>query len=369
MEKLKKPLMIVAGGLVIFIIFMFILASCNKKNYTCKEFSEYLLEEAKAYYGRNNDLLPKNDGGKTNVSISTLVDDQEKYLGDNTCSGSIDVINNNGFYMYSPNINCSDGYKTQKLSTYLTSADKIVNTGNGLYAAGADYIYRGDNVDNYILFNKQLWRILKINSDGSLRIIETNYKIKSNNDDIEYKSSRRTSVVWDDRYNTEKSYSSGFNDYIHENINSRIKDSLEDIYNNEYDENIKGYIVPQDLCVGKRALNDAVNDGSVECSNIIYSQYIGLIQLNEYINASLDTACVSAESVTCSNYNYLATFNSTFWTITPVKDNSYEIYKVGNNISDATANSTATPRVVITLSSDAVFSDGEGTYENPYMIN
>lgn len=367
MEKLKKPILIVCGGFVILFIFLFIMASCNKKQYSTEEFNEYLMERAKNYYEVNKNLLPQVDGGKVSLSISSIVEKQEDYLKDTTCSGSIDVINNNGNYMYVSNINCSDGYGSEKLSDHLIS-EGIVTTGNGLYQQNDYYIYRGDSVNNYILFNKQLFRVVKINNDGTLKVIETDYVLKNNKNTNEYKTSRRSSIAWDDRYNSEKNNYSGFNDYVHENINSRIKDSLTNIYN-EYSDDVKAYIVKQNLCIGKRTITETDNSGMIECSNIMYDEYIGLLPLYEYINASLDTNCVSAESVTCANYNYLADMKSTYWSMTAVNGNSYDIFKIGKKITDATANSTSTPKVVLNLSNEIKFTQGTGTEKEPYIID
>lgn len=370
MEKLKKPMLIACGGFVILFIFMFIFGSCNKKVYTSVEFSDYLMTAAKDYYAVNKNSLPQTDGGKVSLSISNLVTDQADYLGeDNVCNGSIDVTNNNGYYMYTPNISCTDGYSITKLSNELIKKDNIVSSGNGLYQYNDYYIYRGEDVNNYLVFNNQLWRVVRVNADGSIKMIETNYIVKDNkNDVITFKNSKRNSVVWDNRYNEEKKYNSGFNDYIHDGINSRIKDELENIYK-EYPNETKAYILKQNLCIGKRNVTDTINDGSIECSNTLSDQYVGLLQVNEYINASLDPSCVSAESLTCANYNYLSTFKSTFWSITTVKENSYDVYKLGSKISDTTASSTATPKVVITISGDVTFSKGNGTLEKPYIID
>lgn len=368
-DKLKKPMLIVCGGFVILFIFMFIFGSCNKKVYTSLEFNEYLMDSAKEYSKKNKDALPQTDGGKLTLSISNLVSDQSEYLGDdNSCSGGIDITNNNGYYLYTPNISCTDGYATKKLTTELTDKEKIVTSGNGLYQYNDYYIYRGESVNNYVVFNNQLWRIIRINADGSIKMIETNYIVKEKNDNMSFKSSKRSSVVWDNRYNEEKKYNAGFNDFIHNGMNSRIKDELDSIYN-EYSDETKAYIVKQNLCIGKRSVTDTINDGSIECSNILNDQYVGLLQVNEYINASLDANCVSSESVTCANYNYLSTFKSTFWSITAVKENSFNVFKLGSKISDTTASSIATPKVVLLISSEVTFSKGDGSNDNPYIID
>ena len=368
MEKLKKPLIIVCGGFVILFIFLFIMSSCNKKTYTTEQFSDYLLTKAKEYFKTNKDALPKNDGNKVSLSIGSLVENQSDYLKDTTCSGSIDVINNNGYYLYVPNINCSDGFGGQKLTDYLINKD-ITTNAHDLYQMNGDYVYRGDNVNNYLVFDEQVYRILRINEDGTLRIIETDYKIKNDKDKISYKANRRTSTTWDNRINPEKNYASGFNDFIHDGINSRIKDKLDDIYKKDFSDKAKAYIVKQNLCVGKRSMSDTINDGSIECSLTLENQYVGLLPIYEYLNASLDPSCISIESKTCRNYNYLTDIKSTYWSMTAVKENSYDVFKIGNTITDATASSSATPKVVLNLSKEVRFSNGDGSKENPYIIN
>ena len=368
MEKLKKPLIIVCGGFVILFIFLFIMSSCNKKAYTTEQFEKKLLEKAKAYLNVNKSVLPQNDGNKVSLSIGTLVDNQEDYLKNVTCSGSIDVINNNNYYMLVSNINCSDGYGSKKLSDYLINKD-VVDAAHGLYQMNGDYVYRGDSVDNYVVFNNQLYRILRINKDGTLRIIETDYGIKYDNNKVNLKSNRRISTSWDNRFNSEKNYNTGFNDFIHNGLNSRIKDKLDEIYEKDFNDNSKAYIVAQDICVGKRSLTETINDGSIECSSILENQYVGLLPVYEYLIVSLDNNCTSIKDSACRNYNYLTELNSTYWSITAVQENSYEVYKIGSMITNATANSSATPKVVLNLSNEIRFSKGDGTIENPYIIN
>ena len=55
--------------------------------------------------------------------------------------------------------------------------------------------------------------------------------------------------------------------------------------------------------------------------------------------------------------------------MTPVSENSYEVFKIGSTITNATASSTATPKVVLNLSNEIRFSKGDGSETNPYIIN
>ena len=74
-------------------------------------------------------------------------------------------------------ISISKGYKCSKTTAKKTIKKLNVTTvtsGDGLYVdtvTSGRYFYRGENVDNYIVFNNELWRIMSIESDGTLKII------------------------------------------------------------------------------------------------------------------------------------------------------------------------------------------------------
>ena len=288
-----------------------------------------------------------------------IIDSIDKLVDKNTnCSGYLTIENNNNYYMYSPQITCTslnDTYETNNLKEILL--ENIVTSGNGLYSIGDSYYFRGDKVNNYIVFDGLLWQITKINNDGSIRLIE---------------AGKRESVVWDDRYNSEIGSTTGINNYIYDNISSRIKDYLDDIYNDGntavLSENAKGYIKETSLCIGKRSEEDSVNDGSIECSSRLDNQYIGLLQLNEFILASLDSNCINADSSACSNYNYLADYNTSYWTITANKDNNSQVYKIYDTPMISNANNTAMARMVINISENTSVK-GSGTEEDPFVVS
>ncbi len=53
--------------------------------------------------------------------------------------------------------------------------DNVVTEGDGLYADSYEegrYIYRGQNPNNYIMFNDELWRIIAKETDGTYKIIK-----------------------------------------------------------------------------------------------------------------------------------------------------------------------------------------------------
>ena len=66
----------------------------------------------------------------------------------------------------------------------------------GLYENGDKYVYRGEVDNNYVSWNDKEFRIIGINADGTLRLLEG-------------KGLER--ITWDDRYNEEALYEAGIN--------------------------------------------------------------------------------------------------------------------------------------------------------------
>ena len=358
-EKMKKIIFIVLGAFVLIFFILFLVSSCSKK-YNPEALELEIMSSAKEYYSSHKDELP-NKNGVITLSLGDLVNkgiikELDKILDKNTtCSGSLAIENNNDYYSYSPILNCTtngETYKSENLKELLL--DNVVTSGNGLYSIGDSFYFRGDKVDNYLVFDSKLWRIIKINSDNTIKLIE---------------AGRRDPVVWDDRYNEEVGASIGKNNYVFENLNSRVKDTLDEIYKNEsvLSNDAKVDIKETTLCIGKRNMEETSNDGSIECSSRLDNQYLGLLQLNEYMLASLDSSCTSASTVSCSNYNYLADFENSYWTLTANSENTSQVYKINSTIMSTGANNTGMARLVINIGENTSVK-GTGTEEDPFVI-
>ena len=77
------------------------------------------------------------------------------------------------FYkVYNPKT--EDGEKVELLGSSITTNSELSTEGEGLYRIGGSYLYKGENVDNYIKYNNNLWRIIKINGDGSIDMVMEN---------------------------------------------------------------------------------------------------------------------------------------------------------------------------------------------------
>lgn len=365
-NPLIKKLIIGTGIFLLIIIFLMIFISCSSKGkiYSYNEIEKILIQKTKAAYGKGSNLPGLNQ--KIDISIEELVNKGlvktiNEYTQDETtsCSAKVTIYNNNGYYLYEPNINCGEKYKTKTLQETLIK-DSLVETGNGLYKVDDEYIFKGDNVKNYIKLNDVLYRIVSINSDGSVRLMENK------------KNSENTMTTWDDRYNTDKQYNAGINNYSANGLNSRIKDKIHSIYEGStYTDDVKAYFINKESCIGKRSINELENTGIYECAVKSESYPISILALYEYSRASLDPNCTGFVNSSCTNYNYFTSISNGFWTLTADKDTSYKAYKISSgSVMISNASNPAYLLIVININGNTVInSEGNGSENNPYIIN
>lgn len=351
---------IVVGLVVLLFIVIFALSSCSGQNMSYKEIETKMVKSAIDYYSKNEKELPKKDGSTVRMSLDKLIsrgnmsDISNKLEDGVSCRGEVNVTNNNDNYIYLPYLDCGKNYKTEKLSEKIIAQDEMNEVGEGLYESDEEedeYIFRGENVNNYIEFASKTWRIIKIKEDGSIKIIAY--------DSVERKQ-------WDDRYNIEKKFTSGINDYSV----SRLKDYLQNLYKDDeyFTKSDRSMIATQDLCIGHRSTESTAKDDSLECSTTFEEQQLGLLQINEFMLPSLDDNCHAVTDKSCANYNYLAKFKRSYWTLTADSTNSYNVYNIDGSIKLRQAGATSGVNPVLVLTKNLVFDSGKGTLEEPYKI-
>jgi len=359
MQKKLVKIMIIGIVLVVALFLIIWIVNLVKGNtLSFDKIEDKMVSAANSYYKDNPDLLPKDDTYKIELTAATLAEKGymkvlEEYTEENvSCTGKVIVLNNNGDYTLEPKLNCGSDYTTESLVEKITSKDNIVTTGDGLYKSNGEYIYRGEKLNNYVSFAGKTWQIIKITENNEIRMIQDDYFEQ---------------VDWDNRYNDDQKTSSGINNYEV----SRIKDDLEKIYNgNTFSSENKAKIVPKKLCIGKRKDTDTTKDGSVECSSLT-KEYLplGLLQANEYLAASLDSGCTDLNKKQCTNYNFLSNFDRNFWTITADSDSTANVYHIDYLPQSLPARTYAVIKLVINVSGEVNYIKGNGSLENPYVID
>ena len=362
-QDLKKKLILFGGigvGLLIVIIVVALLInglSGGKKSY---ESAESTLKSATMEYLKIHDyLLPSQEGEEKIITAEELTEAKfmktlSEYIPKgSSCKGQVIVKKVRGQYTYTPYLDCGKDYYSVELYKSIIDTKNIVTTGSGLYQMNGEFVYRGEKVNNFIKLDNKLWRIVKVTKEKKIMLIFDQFNYKT---------------VWDDRYNKDKESNVGINDYLV----SRMREYLKNLYNgNELiSNNTKSKLTTFPLCYSKRLDSANVNDGSIECTNTLSEERIGLLPVYDYINASLDNTCHSTMDIQCQNYNYLYEGNKPWWLITAKAETTHSIYRVyaTGAIAVTNASSESVVRPIIYLDSNVMQLKGDGTIKNPYII-
>ena len=360
MKKLDSKFLITCGVIVslpiLFIIIMLIVRGCSGgKTYT--KYQDMMVKRSKTY-AKKHKMYPKK-GRTTIIKLEDLVEDgmktTEKFLKDDTCSGSVIIKNNSTsegkHYAYVPYLECDD-YKTEYLKDYLVK--DVVDKGSGLYKIGDEYIFKGNKANNYLSLYGTMYRIIKINEDGNLKLI----KIKPQ--DI--------STNWDSKFNISNNGYTGISNYR----DSVVIDRLLFDYKNDrtMKGNIKDRIIPHTVCIGKRSKEDLSIGITTECSDKLEDQLISLPSITDYLLASYDPNCKQLGDLSCTNFNYMTEFIDDTWTLDTVSEDDSLVYKL-NSIGPEldVANRYQKYNWVVYIDGEELYDSGTGTEKDPYIID
>lgn len=361
-QKLMKTLGIIIAGFIVFILILFLISSCTNTKYTYEKLQEKMMNVAKDYYTNNDKELPSQDKDTRTYTLKKMISDgrieelTELFDDENIkCDGNVTVTNNNGFYYYTPYLTCGKDYHTTYLKDKIIE-DSLVESGPGLYETASEYIFKGDVKNNYVSFANKTFRIIRINEDNTIRLID--------NDGL-------SEVVWDSKYNVNVHDGNGVNDYVvSDNLYANLKLVSDNYYNNNNvwnDEN-RSYITTQTLCIGKRSTSDITKNGETECSVKLENQLLGSLAVYEYMQASLDANCLNTISTACTNYNWFTSIANSFWSVTSDVEQSDTTFSFYKKPIKTLCNSYNHLNVVFNLTNNVVYVSGDGTKENPYVF-
>lgn len=209
------------------------------------------------------------------------------------------------------------------------------------------YYYRGDVTNNYVSFSGKIWRIVRINEDGSIRLI--------------YESGAQTEP-------TVISYTSnGTAEYIGSNLENNIR--------SWYNNNITS---DNNITTGNYCSMNWVNHHMAEP---IFTCNDGVNINEKYGTLSADETVFAGGlfgEVLMNTSSYLETSDTDWWLMTTnitgtgnQKTSNVWKYIADPGIPDSgyEATGTATFRPVINLKSNVLVKSGDGTQNNPYIIS
>jgi prepilin-type N-terminal cleavage/methylation domain-containing protein len=252
--------------------------------------------------------------------------------------------------------------------------DKLIDPTNivtgaiqGLHqdASNNFYYYAGSNPNNWVEFNGILWRIVKVNSDNSIKLIYEGIR--------EGSGTTENGAISNEPY--DNSNVNNFNNSI------TIKTTLQNWYDKNIDTNNKTKVLPVQWCMGAVTYSTSgitkASFLSDECATKTSNTYsIGLLSGSEYLYSSIDSTCLTSYKTTgdfgytCKNQNYLYKNVYNYWTMIPdnTSTNVWTVQSVGSLGAPMTASSSNHIRPVITLKNDVYIDRGNGSIDTPYVL-
>jgi len=199
----------------------------------------------------------------------------------------------------------------------------LVKTGTGLHRDKDGYYFKGDPDNNYVKFANRLYRIIRVNKDGSVKVISNELV---------------------------GSFMNGTNEYHNGNVR-KFLEKTDNKNSGIYYDTIPGidkYLVKTTYTI------DVIKDNKITNGTTDYSDYITTLQVNDYAKAGgMDSY------LNISKYFYTTSINDQNKIITI--DNSGSI----NPVDGATSTGV---RAVFTFKKNLNYSGGVGTEEDPYVI-
>ena len=277
---------------------------------------------------------------------------------------------------------------------------------NGIYSSeddlGTSYYFRGNVTNNYVKFADKYWRIIRINGDGTIRMIYAGTSAHANgyNDssanDMSIGTSAFNSSRDDNAYVGYMYGTKGASTYAntHSNTtNSTIKTKLDSWYDtNIVNTGNEKYIADAIYCndrsvssgtgIGTIATTYAaqtrINNGkpTLKCTNnndkFTKSTTLGNGKLTKMIGLITTDEAMYAGGTSSDNKEYYLYSGKFYWTMAPYSFASGTAYVDGvfnnGNLNHNFVYSTfGAVRPVVSLKSDAI-SGGSGTAASPFLV-
>ena len=276
---------------------------------------------------------------------------------------------------------------TPTFSSIATTAQGVYKVSDPVYG-GTSYYWRGAVTNNYVKFAGKCWRIVRINGDGSMRLIYDGATCHANGTSTA-DSIAVASTAYNASYN--KSYYVGWtygtSQRTLSGTASNAKTQLESWYNSNIGNNTT---YASKIADGKYCNDRNVQSGSSWSATgssfnyagykRLYTDYAPTLACNSGDVYTLKVGLITADEVEFAggknegNTSYYLYNGQNYWTMSPVRWNGggYAVVffvNVYGTISDLNVSGTHGLRPVINLKSDTQFQEGgNGTINNPYVV-
>ena len=362
----------------------------DKTNYT--EINDmpnegYIINESKSYCNMSNGNKDTTAVLKTingNHTIGKLKKNDKCYLYfDKQSTGSETILGN---------ITVNSG--TPTFSNIATTDEGVYKVSDGMYG-GYSYYWRGAVTNNYVKFGGFCWRIVRINGDGSMRLIYDGATCHANGTNT-VESIAKTSVAYNTSYNNSSyvgwTYTAGSQRTL-SGTASNAKTQLESWYNSNLASQaskIADGKYCNDRNVGAKYSGWSGTWATTWSATGTQFAYAGVDRLwNKYQPTlscptgdvyTLKVGLITADEVefaggkNANNTSYYLYNGQNYWTMSPIYWNGraavvFYVYSSGS-LGSSGVHGTIGLRPVINLKAGTLFATGgNGTQSNPYVVS
>lgn len=220
------------------------------------------------------------------------------------------------YKIFNPKGNGSD---TVYMANSILTDTPFLTEGEGAYRISGNVIYKGENVNNYVEFSNQIWRIIKIRSDNSIELILDDYI---------------NIMPWNNTYTTY--------------LKSDLFDYLNNVYINSLNKSL--------LTTSSSCTDDITSTNKITCDNLNIENYVNLLDVTSYLNSIED------------NKTYISKDDEKIWLLNRNSESKKIWNTSGSGITTSNSDSKYLVKPVITLSSTNILESGSGTKEDPYKV-
>ena len=284
---------------------------------------------------------------------------------------------------------------------------QVATTDEGVWSAEDDletsYYFRGASENNYVKFAGYYWRIIRLNGDGTIRMIYDGTSVHANGEASEDRQVSTTVFNDGDDDNAYVGYmygtpgSSTYED-THANINdSTIKAANDNWYKTNIEDNGYSQYVADAIYCNDRSLSSGTGIGTTETIYMPFDRFynnnpnlkcvqtndkfatssssgngrltypVGLISADEVVYAGGTSHTRNSQYYLCNGQYYWTTSPSVFHFDVPYGYSDIWLVLNSGDIASSNVNVARGLRPVISLKSDTTFS-GNGTMDSPFEV-
>ncbi len=228
------------------------------------------------------------------------------------------------FYYYGlQSVKTKDGVQT--LDGIIINNNSLVKDGDGLHRDNDGYYFKGNITNNYVMIFNRLYRVLRVDNDGSVKLVSENTV---------------ASFMWGD---DSKYKSSNLHNWL-----TKTKDEHSGIYLNT----IPNY---SDFLKKTSYSEDILKNNKIKSGKNTYKDYVTTLSINDYINGG-------------SSKGFLN--NGKIYYLIGLDDNDENLFvDEDGTVQSCDSLDGYGVRAVITLKKDSKIASGDGSVGNPYVIN